>query len=39
MKDVEITCEVFDGIENIKSTLLEKKLNFIESFTLDDIYQ
>lgn len=38
MKDVEITCEVFDGIENIKSALLEKKLNFIESFTLDDIY-
>lgn len=38
MKDVEITCEVFDGMENIKSALLEKKLNFIESFTLDDIY-
>ena len=38
MKDVEITCEVFDGIENIKSALLEKRFNFIESFTLDDIY-
>ncbi len=38
MKDVEITCEVFDNVDNVKSTLLEKGFNFIESFTLDDIY-
>lgn len=38
MKDVEITCEVFDNVDNVKSTLLEKGFNFIETFTLDDIY-
>lgn len=38
MKDVEITCEVFHNIDVVKRTLLEKGFNFVESFTLDDIY-
>ncbi len=38
MKDVEITCEVFDNIDKIKSVLLENGFRFIEVFTLDDIY-
>ena len=38
MKDIEITCEVFETVEKIKNTLLEKGFKYIESFTLDDIY-
>ena len=38
MKDVEITCEVFDNLDKVKNILLNKGFNFIESFTLDDIY-
>lgn len=38
MKDIEITCEVFETVEKIKNTLLEKGFKYIETFTLDDIY-
>lgn len=38
MKDVELTCEVFANIEKIKEALLEQKFEFVEEFTLDDIY-
>ena len=38
MKDVEITCEVFETTEKIKNTLLENGFHFVESFTLDDVY-
>ena len=38
MKDIEITCEVFEKVEKIKNTLLEKGFKYIETFTLDDIY-
>lgn len=38
MKDIEITCEVFEKVEKIKNVLLEKGFRYIESFTLDDIY-
>ncbi len=38
MMDIEITCEIFETTEKIKNTLLENGFQFIESFTLDDIY-
>lgn len=38
MKEIELTCEVYDSIEKVESILKEKKFRFIESFTLDDIY-
>lgn len=38
MKDIEITCEVFETVKKIKNTLLGKGFKYIESFTLDDIY-
>lgn len=38
MKDIEITCEVFECIEKINDTLLKEGFNFIETFILDDIY-
>ena len=38
INDIEITCEVFETVEKIKNTLLEKGFKYIESFTLDDIY-
>ena len=38
MKNIEITCEVFEKIEKIKKVLLENGFKYIETFTLDDIY-
>lgn len=38
MKDIEITCEVFEKVEKIKNTLIGKGFKYKESFTLDDIY-
>ena len=38
MKDVEITCEVYENIEKIQNTLIEKGFKHVETFTLDDIY-
>lgn len=38
IKDVEITCEVFEEISVIKKTLEDKGFKYVEEFTLDDIY-
>lgn len=38
MKDIEITCEVFENMKNIQNVLLSTNLRFVESFILDDIY-
>ncbi len=38
IKDVEITCEVFEEISNIVKALEDKSFKYVEEFTLDDIY-
>ena len=38
IKDVEITCEVFEEISTIVKVLEDKGFKYIEEFTLDDIY-
>lgn len=38
MKDIEITCEVFDGIPDIIRVLEENGFHYVEEFTLADIY-
>ena len=38
IKDVEITCEVFEEISTIVKALEDKGFKYIEEFTLDDIY-
>ena len=38
IKDVEITCEVYEEISTIIKALEDKSFQYIEEFTLDDIY-
>ena len=38
IKDVEITCEVFEEIPTIIKALEDKGFKYVEEFTLDDIY-
>lgn len=38
IKDVEITCEVFEEISTIVKSLEDKGFKYVEEFTLDDIY-
>lgn len=38
IKDIEITCEVFENISTIVKTLEDKGLKYVEEFTLNDIY-
>lgn len=38
MKNVEITCEVFDDLEKIKSVLSDLGFKYVETFVLDDVY-
>ena len=38
MKDIEVTCEVFEKVEKIKNTLEVNEFKYIQTFTLDDIY-
>ncbi len=38
IKDIEITCEVFEEISTIVKVLEEKGFKYIEEFTLNDIY-
>ena len=38
MKDIEITCEVFEEVSTIDKVLQKKGFHYIEEFTLDDIY-
>lgn len=38
IKDVEITCEVFEELSIIVKSLEDKGFKYIEEFTLDDIY-
>ena len=38
IKDVEITCEVFEEIPTIIKSLEDKGFKYVEEFTLDDIY-
>lgn len=38
MKEVEITCEVFENIEKIKKTLTDNDYEFVEEYTLNDVY-
>ena len=37
-KDIEITCEVFEEVSNIKKILENKGFHYVEEFALDDIY-
>lgn len=32
MREIEITCEVYDDIEKVKKELIFKKLKFIEKY-------
>ena len=38
IKDVEITCEVFEEISTIAKSLEDKGFKYVEEFTLDDMY-
>ena len=38
IKDVEITCEVFEELSTIVKNLEDKGFKYVEEFTLDDIY-
>lgn len=38
MNNIEITCQVFSNISEIKKALEDNKFKFVEEFTLDDIY-
>ena len=38
INDIEITCKVFDDIDIIKQALERNNFQFVEEFTLDDIY-
>ena len=38
IKDVEITCEIFEDISTIIKTLEDKGFKYVEEFTLNDIY-
>lgn len=38
IKDVEITCEIFEELSTIVKSLEDKGFKYVEEFTLDDIY-